>query len=80
MCKQVCDMSSNYLLTNFKATFSDDEHQRCYWIKKHGKKKWNIKNYETHENSLLTSPLSRLLSHLLEPALDHGVDFPRKFT
>lgn len=39
------------------ATFTDDEHQRYHWIKKHGKK-MNIKNWRTQENSLPTPPSS----------------------
>lgn len=39
------------------ATFTDDEHQRYHWIKKHGKK-MNIKNYKTNKNSLPTPPPS----------------------
>lgn len=37
------------------ATFTDDEHQRYHWIKKHGRK-MNIKNYKTNKNSLPTPP------------------------
>jgi thioredoxin reductase len=39
------------------ATFTDDEHQRYHWIKKHGRK-MNIKNYKTLQNSLPTPPSS----------------------
>jgi hypothetical protein len=39
------------------ATFTDDEHQRYHWIKKHGRK-MNIKNYRTNKNSLPTPPSS----------------------
>jgi thioredoxin reductase len=39
------------------ATFTDDEHQRYHWIKKHGKK-MNIKNYKTNTNSFPTPPSS----------------------
>ncbi|KAL5116929.1 hypothetical protein ACEQ8H_005146 [Pleosporales sp. CAS-2024a] len=39
------------------ATFTDDEHQRYHWIKKHGRKV-NIKNYRTNKNSLPTPPSS----------------------
>jgi predicted flavoprotein YhiN len=39
------------------ATFTDDEHQRYHWIKKHGRK-MNIKNYKTQQNSLPTPPSS----------------------
>ncbi|KAH7087157.1 hypothetical protein FB567DRAFT_560859 [Paraphoma chrysanthemicola] len=39
------------------ATFTDDEHQRYHWIKKHGRKP-NIKNYKTHKTSLPTPPSS----------------------
>jgi hypothetical protein len=39
------------------ATFTDDEHQRYHWIKKHGRK-MNIKNYKTLQNSLPTPPPS----------------------
>jgi hypothetical protein len=35
------------------ATFTDDEHQRYHWIRKHGRK-MNIKNYRTNKNSLPT--------------------------
>jgi thioredoxin reductase len=37
------------------ATFTDDEHQRYHWIRKHGHK-MNIKNYRTNKNSLPTPP------------------------
>jgi hypothetical protein len=37
------------------ATFTDDEHQRYHWIRKHGQK-MNIKNYRTNKNSLPTPP------------------------
>jgi hypothetical protein len=37
------------------ATFTDDEHQRYHWIRKHGRK-MNIKNYKTNQNSLPTPP------------------------
>jgi hypothetical protein len=37
------------------ATFTDDEHQRYHWIKKHGRK-MNIKNYRKNTNSLPTPP------------------------
>lgn len=37
------------------ATFTDDEHQRYHWIKKHGKK-MNIKNHKTNKDSLPTPP------------------------
>ncbi|PSN69626.1 FAD/NAD(P)-binding domain-containing protein [Corynespora cassiicola Philippines] len=37
------------------ATFTDDEHQRYHWIRKHGRK-MNIKNYKTNMNSLPTPP------------------------
>ncbi|KAF1840006.1 FAD/NAD(P)-binding domain-containing protein [Cucurbitaria berberidis CBS 394.84] len=39
------------------ATFTDDEHQRYHWIKKHGQK-MNIKNHRTNRNSLPTPPLT----------------------
>jgi hypothetical protein len=39
------------------ATFTDDEHQRYHWIRKHGRK-MNIKNYRTNKNSLPTPPSS----------------------
>jgi hypothetical protein len=39
------------------ATFTDDEHQRYHWIKKHGRK-MNIKNYRTNKDSLPTPPSS----------------------
>jgi hypothetical protein len=39
------------------ATFTDDEHQRYHWIKKHGRK-MNIKIYKTNQNSLPTPPSS----------------------
>lgn len=39
------------------ATFTDDEHQRYHWIRKHGRK-MNIKNYRTNQNSLPTPPSS----------------------
>ncbi|KAF2132631.1 FAD/NAD(P)-binding domain-containing protein [Dothidotthia symphoricarpi CBS 119687] len=37
------------------ATFTDDEHQRYHWIRKHGRK-MNIKNYRKNTNSLPTPP------------------------
>ena len=37
------------------ATFTDDEHQRYHWIKKHGQK-MNIKNYRKNKDSLPTPP------------------------
>jgi len=39
------------------ATFTDDEHERYHWIRKHGRK-MNIKNYRTNKDSLPTPPLS----------------------
>ncbi|KAL6711877.1 hypothetical protein ACN47E_002920 [Coniothyrium glycines] len=39
------------------ATFTDDEHQRYHWIRKHGRK-MNIKNYRNNTNSLPTPPSS----------------------
>lgn len=36
------------------ATFTDDEHQRYHWIRKHGRK-MNIKDYKTNQDSLSTS-------------------------
>jgi lysine/ornithine N-monooxygenase len=39
------------------ATFTDDEHQRYHWIRKHGRK-MNVKNYKTNQDSLLSSPPS----------------------
>jgi hypothetical protein len=36
------------------ATFTDDEHQRYHWIRKHGRK-MNIKNYKTKVDSLPAS-------------------------
>lgn len=36
------------------ATFTDDEHQRYHWIKKHGRK-MNVKNYKTNQDSLSAS-------------------------
>lgn len=33
------------------ATFTDDEHQRYHWIRKHGRR-MNIKNYKTNKDSL----------------------------
>ncbi|KAJ8112241.1 hypothetical protein OPT61_g5351 [Boeremia exigua] len=40
------------------ATFTDDEHQRYHWIRKHGRK-MNVKNYKTNQDSL---PPSRTAS------------------
>jgi len=40
------------------ATFTDDEHQRYHWIRKHGRR-MNIKNYKTSVDSL-PSPLTSL--------------------
>ncbi|KAK7180722.1 FAD binding domain-containing protein [Paraphaeosphaeria sporulosa] len=37
------------------ATFTDDEHQRYHWIRKHGHK-MNIKNYRTNTDSLELPP------------------------
>lgn len=57
------------------ATFTDDEHQRYHWIKKHGRK-MNIKNYKTNKNSLPAPPSSPETSeygcenHASENALD----------
>jgi thioredoxin reductase len=57
------------------ATFTDDEHQRYHWIKKHGQK-MNIKNYKTNKNSLPTPPSSPENSdcgcdhHAIDDALD----------
>jgi thioredoxin reductase len=40
------------------ATFTDDEHQRYHWIRKHGRK-MNVKNYKTNQDSLSnTQPAS----------------------
>ncbi|KAI1664603.1 flavoprotein [Pyrenophora tritici-repentis] len=39
------------------ATFTDDEHQRYHWIRKHGRK-MSIKNYRTNKDSLPTPPSS----------------------
>ncbi|OAL55781.1 hypothetical protein IQ07DRAFT_557519 [Pyrenochaeta sp. DS3sAY3a] len=39
------------------ATFTDDEHQRYLWIRKHGRK-MNVKNYRTNKDSLPTPPLT----------------------
>lgn len=39
------------------ATFTDDEHQRYHWIRKHGRK-MNIKDYRKNTNSLPTPPSS----------------------
>ena len=36
------------------ATFTDDEHQRYHWIRKHGRR-MNIKNYRTNTDSLSKS-------------------------
>lgn len=36
------------------ATFTDDEHQRYHWIRKHGRK-MNVKNYKTNQDSLSAS-------------------------
>jgi thioredoxin reductase len=57
------------------ATFTDDEHQRYHWIKKHGRK-MNIKNYKTDKNSLPTPPSSPDTSECGcdHPATDDGVD------
>jgi thioredoxin reductase len=57
------------------ATFTDDEHQRYHWIKKHGRK-MNIKNYRNNKDSLPTPPSSPDNSdcgcenHVTEDALD----------
>lgn len=37
------------------ATFTDDEHQRYHWIRKHGRK-MNIKNYRTNMDSMSDTP------------------------
>ncbi|KAH9873718.1 hypothetical protein IAQ61_004344 [Plenodomus lingam] len=37
------------------ATFTDDEHERYHWIRKHGRK-MNIKNYRTNKDSLPSPP------------------------
>lgn len=39
------------------ATFTDDEHQRYHWIRKHGRR-MNIKNYRTNTDSLESAPSS----------------------
>ncbi|KAJ4406686.1 hypothetical protein N0V91_004376 [Didymella pomorum] len=39
------------------ATFTDDEHQRYHWIRKHGRK-MNVRNYKTNQDSLSSSPPS----------------------
>lgn len=39
------------------ATFTDDEHQRYHWIRKHGRK-MSIKNYRNNKDSLPTPPSS----------------------
>lgn len=39
------------------ATFTDDEHQRYHWIRKHGRK-MNVKNYKTNQDSLSSPPAS----------------------
>lgn len=36
------------------ATFTDDEHQRYHWIRKHGRK-MNVKNYKTNQDSYSTT-------------------------
>src|SRR5690242_1170559 len=42
------------MLTGRIATFTDDEHQRYHWIRKHGHK-MNVKNYKTNQDSLSAS-------------------------
>ncbi|KAI8940168.1 hypothetical protein NX059_003875 [Plenodomus lindquistii] len=39
------------------ATFTDDEHERYHWIRKHGRK-MNIKNYRTNKDSLPPPPFT----------------------
>ncbi|KAF2035821.1 FAD/NAD(P)-binding domain-containing protein [Setomelanomma holmii] len=57
------------------ATFTDDEHQRYHWIKRHGRK-MTIKNYKTNKNSLPTPSSSsdssecRCDSHTSNDTLD----------
>lgn len=62
------------------ATFTDDEHQRYHWIRKHGRK-MNIKSYRTNTDSLGT--IERTCRH--EESLDmlvldaDGVDWMTKW-
>ena len=50
------------------ATFTDDEHQRYHWIRKHGRK-MNVKNYKTNQDSL---PSSRSGSETSDCGCDCG--------
>ena len=56
------------------ATFTDDEHQRYHWIRKHGRK-MNVKNYKTNQDSL---PSSRSGSEASDCGCDCGSDTPAR--
>lgn len=56
------------------ATFTDDEHQRYHWIRKHGRK-MNVKNYKTNQDSL---PSSRSGSETSDCGCDCGSDTPAR--
>ena len=56
------------------ATFTDDEHQRYHWIRKHGSK-MNVKNYKTNQDSL---PSSRSGSEASDCGCDCGSDTPAR--
>jgi hypothetical protein len=51
------------------ATFTDDEHQRYHWIRKHGRK-MNIKNYRTNKDSMSSSDKACECSHNVDEKLD----------
>jgi hypothetical protein len=58
------------------ATFTDDEHQRYHWIRKHGRK-MNVKNYKTNQDSLSASPSASNTSECdccETPARDESID------
>ncbi|KAF3001342.1 hypothetical protein E8E13_005959 [Curvularia kusanoi] len=59
------------------ATFTDDEHQRYHWIRKHGRK-MNVKNYKTNQDSLSASRSGSETSDCgcdcATPARDNAID------
>ena len=59
------------------ATFTDDEHQRYHWIRKHGRK-MNVRNYKTNQDSLSasrpTSDTPDCGCNCDTPATDNSID------
>ena len=51
------------------ATFTDDEHQRYHWIRKHGRK-MNIKNYRTNKDSMSNPNGTSRCSYTVDSKLD----------